>query len=166
MTTTNANESTTPATTTTSTPNNERAQGDANRSRVNAGRGGDTAGGRGGGRGGAGRGGGGQGSNSQGNGNQGSGSNVSTNTKYKGKTTELEEHCFHTHLENPKRTEFLTTLEAIKMYAAKQYKTQFIHMKESIFEKFEEPTITHIDSGIYLMKKSDREKLDPHVRIN
>jgi hypothetical protein len=154
MTTTNSNESTTPATTTTSTQSNERAQGDANRGRVNAGRGGDTTG-RGGGRGGGGRGGG-RASNSQGNGNQGSGNDVSTSTKYKGKTTELEEHCFHTHSENPKRTEFLTTLEAIKMYAAKQYKTQFIHMKESIFENFEEPTInppTAISSDATEMEK-------------
>ena len=28
------------------------------------------------------------------------------------------------------------------MYAVKQYKSQFIHMKESVFENFEEPTTT------------------------
>ena len=27
------------------------------------------------------------------------------------------------------------------MYAAKEYKTQFIHMKDIIFEKFDEPTL-------------------------
>jgi hypothetical protein len=156
MTTTNTNESTTPATTTTSAASNERVHGDGNRGRGNAGRGGDT-GGRGGGRGGGGRGGGGRGNSNHSHGNQTSGNeNVSTTSKYKGKTTELEEHCFHTHSENPKRTEFLSTLEAIKMYAAKQYKTQFIHMKESIFENFEEPTInppTAISSTATEMEK-------------
>ena len=105
---------------------------DAGRGRgPGGGRGGGGRGGNGGERGG----GGGRGSGSQGN-DSGLGS-----TKYKGKTPELEDHCFHTDSENPKRTEFLTTLEAIKMYAARQYKTKFIHMKETVFKNFDEPNI-------------------------
>jgi hypothetical protein len=142
MTTTNTNKSLTSTTTTPPATSGERTHGDANREgRENAERGGDT-GGRAGGRAGGGQGGGGRGNNNQESGND----NVSTSSKYKGKTAELEEHSFHTHSENPKRTEFLTTLEAIKMYAAKQYKNQFIHMKEAIFEDFEEPTINPPDA--------------------
>ena len=46
------------------------------------------------------------------------------------------------HSENPKQTEFLTTVKAIKMYAATQYKNQFIHMKEYVFKNFQESTIS------------------------
>jgi hypothetical protein len=35
----------------------------------------------------------------------------------------------------------MATLEAIKMYAAKEYKTQFTHMKDTLFEKFNEPIL-------------------------
>ena len=98
--------------------------------------------------------------------------NISSSNKYKGKTEALNGNCFHTNSENPKRTEFITTLEAIKMYAAKEYKTQFTHMKDTLFEKFEQPILTaptkiastadEIDKLIYIedykvYKKDEKE---------
>ena len=124
---------TTDSNTGTTSTNAERA---SNRRNDDAGRG--NTGGRGnssrGGRGGRGR-----GNDRRPDANSAS-NNISSSNKYKGKTEALNENCFHTHSENPKRTEFITTLEAIKMYAAKEYKTQFTHMKDAIFEKFEQPT--------------------------
>jgi hypothetical protein len=157
--------SATDATTGTSSTNTERAQ---NRRNDDAGRG--NTGGRGnsgrGGRGGRGH------TNDRKPGANNASNNISSSNKYKGKTEALNEHCFHTHSENPKRTEFITTLEAIKMYAAKEYKTQFTHMKDSIFEKFEQPvlkpptkvasTVDEIDKLIYIedykiYKKDEKE---------
>ena len=117
-------ETTTTGNNTSNTSNTERA---SNRRNDDAGRG--NGGRNNGGRGGRGRG------NDRRSDASSANNNVSSTNKYKGKTEALNGNCFHTHSENPKRTEFITTLEAIKMYAAKEYKTQFVHTKDSIFDK-------------------------------
>ena len=128
-----------PTNTTTTPPLSDTPAPDTgSRNTDTAGRGGGGGrGGRGGGRGNVGgRGRGGNGNRNDSNLNATNGNdNVSSTNKYKGKTSDLNGNCFHTHSENPKRTEFITTLEAIKMYAAKEYKSQFAYMKDNLFEK-------------------------------
>jgi DNA gyrase/topoisomerase IV subunit A len=73
-----------------------------------------------------------------------------------------------------KRTKFMTTLEVIKIYAAKEYKTKFTRMKDTLFEKFNEPILlpppkvsdsaTEIDKLIFIKDykshKNDKKELD------
>ena len=68
----------------------------------------------------------------------------------------------------------MTTLEAIKMYAAKEYKNQFIHMKDTLFEKFDEPTLTppkkvpntakEIDKLIYIEDYKSHKKDEKELK--
>ena len=61
-----------------------------------------------------------------------------------GKTKALEGYCFHIPAEKPKRTEFINTLEAIKLYCAEKYKNQCRRLKTTLFEDFKEPTIKQV----------------------
>ena len=104
--------------------------------------------GRGGGGRGTGRGRGGRNNNRR-NRNRSTSSNTSTATmradKFVGKTQALSGHCFHIPAEKPKRTEFITTLEAIRLFASDKYKSQYRRLKITLFEEFKEPTVDEPD---------------------
>ena len=92
-----------------------------------------------------GRGRGGRGNNRR-NRNRSTTSTMSTATvkaeNFVGKTLALAGQCFHIPAEKPKRTEFITTLEAIRLFASDKYKSQYRRLKIKLFEDFEEPTVT------------------------
>ena len=104
--------------------------------------------GRGGGGRGTGRGRGGRHNNRR-NQNRSMSSNTSTATvkadKFVGKTQALSGHCFHIPAEKPKRNEFITTLEAIRLFASDKYKSQYRRLKITLFEEFKEPTVDEPD---------------------
>ena len=91
--------------------------------------------------------------------NRSTSSSTSTATvkadKFVGKTQALAGHCFHIPSEKPKRTEFLTTLEAIRLFASDKYKSQYRRLKITLFEEFKEPTVDEPDKPVATSKTYD-----------
>ena len=56
-------------------------------------------------------------------------------------TQALEKNCFHIPAKKPKRTEFITTLEAIRLFSSDKYKSQYRRLKITLFEDFKKPVV-------------------------